>query len=406
MFTPDHPASNRSVIPINLHLAQHSTASTPTTMAMDWFWSDWFWMLPGLTWDDYKPVEGISTPDSADLWFWPFVLMVAFLIFRNLILIPWVLSPIGQRLGVRSKPCKPPTPNNTLEELYKVNRAKPPHKELERYAAKMGMTVRQVQRWLRRKLLSQQKTSLTKFNDFGWQFVYYTIYCIFGLVVVASQSWCYDIEQAMENYPRTSISQGLRWYILTTYGFYLAQTYLLFTENRSYDFNRMLLHHACIFALIVFSWIGNVVRLAGIAFLIHECVEIPFAVGKMFFYSGKTRVYDFSYIPYCSIWFITRLVIYPFHILRGSLFIAPGMIGGTCPAYYLLNALMLVMLCFHVMWTIDIFKAGWTCLVHRSTLDDRCSSDENSDGEVPLRVPNDTDKTLMCIQPWRIKSNV
>lgn len=366
---------------------------------MDWFWSEWFWMLPGLTWDDYKPDEGIYTPDSADLWFWPFVLMAILLIFRNVFLIPWVLTPIGQHLGVRSTTCHPPTPNPILEKLYKVNRARPPQQLLERYAAELGMSKRQVERWLRRKYLSKQKTSLNKFNDFGWQFVYYTFYCIFGLFVVASQPWCYDMELVLENYPRTSITQGLRWYFMTMFGFYLAQTYLLFTENRSYDFCRMLLHHACVISLIIFSWVANFVRFGAIAFFIHECVEIPFAVGKMFFYSGKTRVYDLSYIPYCSIWFITRLVIYPFQILRGSLFVIPKLMGGTCPAYYLLNSLMILMLCFHLMWTVEIFKAGWACLVHRSTLDDQCSSDEEKCEDAPLQTV--AVKKLTCILHYR-----
>lgn len=118
---------------------------------MDWFWSEWFWLKPGLTWEDYKPKYGINRPDSGDLWFWPVLFMAGLLLIRNVIVIPLLFVPLGKYMGVRSKPFSPPPQNTELEELFKVNRARPPQKLVEMYASEVGMSERQVERWLRRK---------------------------------------------------------------------------------------------------------------------------------------------------------------------------------------------------------------------------------------------------------------
>lgn len=332
---------------------------------MDWIWSEWFWVPPGVTWEDYKSRDGIQTPDFNDLLFWPFFSMIVLLVLRKIIIVPLVFAPFGRYMGLRSKPISPPPPNPKLEKLYKVNRARPPQNLLERCAKENNMAERQVERWLRRQALSQQKTTLEKFSDLGWEFTYYTCYCIFGLLVVATQSWCYNLDLSVENYPRIPISQGLWWYFRIGFGFYLSQTYTLLTGTKRFDFYLMLLHHVCTLPLMTFCWLINFVRLGALTLLVHECVDITLA--------------NLMSIPFCLVWFPARLVIYPFHVLRGTLFVAPRVVGKIFPAYYLLNSLMISLLVMHVVWSYEIIKAIIIKMERGVHLNDRFSPDELSE---------------------------
>lgn len=347
----------------------------------DWFWSKDFWIHPEYSWEDYKPRDGILSPDSADLRIWPFLIMIALLIFSNCLLLPYVFTPLGKYLKIRSKPYAAPAPNDKLEKLYKVNRARPPQDLLKRTSSEVGWSERHVEKWLKQKTRSQQMTTLEKFNDFGWQFTYYMFYWIFGMIVVATEPWCYDLELAVEDYPRTSITKAFWWYYMTAIGFYYTQTFLLFTSVRRYDFYPLLSHHVCTICLLIFCWVINFARASSISLLVHECVDIPLALGKLVFYSGKTSVSDSMVFPFFFIWFSTRLVLYPFHVLRGSLFVFPRVIGTIWPAYYLLNTFMLSLLGMHLMWTKEVLVLVKGKLFTKNTLTDHRSDNEESEDD-------------------------
>lgn len=350
---------------------------------MHWIWSEWFWLLPGLTWEDFKSRDGIQIPEMSDLLYWPLVAMIVLLILRKAVVIPLVFVPLGKYMGVRSKPVSPPPSNLELEKLYKVNRAKPPPDLLERYATETKMTERQVERWLRRKASSEQKTNLEKFTDYGWELTYYTCFCIFGLLVVATEPWCYDIEKVTEDYPRIPISQGIFWYMIVAFGFYLGQTYLLLTQPKKFDFNLMLLHHICTLCLMILNWVVNLVRFGALTLLVHECVDIFLALGKLASYCGMSRVSDLMSIPFCLVWFPTRVVIFPFHVVRGTVFVVPTLRGGVCPAYFFLNSFMVLLVIMHLFWSYKIIKAMIVKLKRGTSFNENHSHDEISSDDHP-----------------------
>lgn len=372
---------------------------------MDWVWAEWFWVLPGYTWEDYKPIQGVNSPNSADVWTYPFLFMIGLILIRNYFIVPLIFTPIGKWIGIRSKPYRAPDSIEQLDQLYKINRARPPRHLLKNCATEINWTERRVERWLRQKTLSQQMTTLEKFNDYGWQFLYYTTYCIFGLFfVVGNQSWCYNFEETFDNYPRPIITQELWWYYMTALGFYSTQTYLLCVQTRRHDFYRMLLHHGCTISLIIFSWVTNFVRIGAISLLIHECADIPLALGKLINYSGHTRAAELMFLPFASLWIATRLVIYPFHFLRGTLFVLYRVLG-IWPAYFLFNILNVSLFFLHLVWTKEIVVAARRKIAAGEMVDDRSSPEEISDDDEDCVAPVDTKENDRSLELHQLKSD-
>ncbi len=73
---------------------------------------------------------------------------------------------MGQRLGLKYKIRAKTEPCPVLERAYQ-KKSKISHKELEALAKKAEMGVRQVERWMRRRLNLDKPTTLAKFSESG-----------------------------------------------------------------------------------------------------------------------------------------------------------------------------------------------------------------------------------------------
>uniref|UniRef100_A0A2P2I6I1 Ceramide synthase 5-like n=1 Tax=Hirondellea gigas TaxID=1518452 RepID=A0A2P2I6I1_9CRUS len=355
-------------------------------------WSEWFWLPSNITWNDFEPRNGTVPANYKDLFIWPFVFMAGILFLRNCIIVPLVFQPFGKWLGIRSKVYTEPSPNADLEQLYKVNRARPPVELVRSYAHTIGWTERKVQRWLRHKALSQQTTTLDKFCENGFQGVYYGSFMIFGLATVATEPFCWDISLAFIGYPQIDMSPQLWCYLMTCMGFYLCQSVTLFTETRKHDFWVMLTHHVCTLSIIVISWTLNYVRICSVSVAVHECADLVLVIGKCLLYAGKSNISNYLGVPFFIIWVITRLIIYPFYLIKASLILSPRLQGGVWPGYFLMNGLNITMLVLHIIWTkwlIDTLKTRLTSTV---MTDVRSSCDELDDEPAPESVESSKDK--------------
>uniref|UniRef100_A0A2P2I2N1 Ceramide synthase 2-like n=1 Tax=Hirondellea gigas TaxID=1518452 RepID=A0A2P2I2N1_9CRUS len=350
----------------------------------EWFWNEWFWLPHGYTWDDLKSTTEINYPSASELLVWPPLIAVALLCIRQLILIPLVFRPLGKYYGIRSKPYMPPVHNEKLDKLYSINRARPPRQMLEKSASDLGMSSRQVERWLRRKTLSQQMTTLEKFTDHGWQVTYYSIYCIAGLVIVTSKPWYVDNMKVFENYPVQNIPTDIWWYYMTAIGFYIVQSVLLFKQDKKHDFYQMLAHHCFTIVILNFCWITNTVRICATSLLFHECSDIPLSLAKLFLYAGKLNTSNTFGAIFFLNWIPTRLYLYPMYVMRTSFYLSSLTGGSLWPAAYILQASMTGLFVLHLMWTMDIIPYVIKLFKNEKLDDPRSSPEELSDDDETL----------------------
>ena len=83
----------------------------------------------------------------------------------------YLFQPFGIYLGLKAKPHRPPSTNTVLEESYKRSletKQKITDADVSRLAGELGMTTRQIERWLRRRRVVDRPTILDKFAETRW----------------------------------------------------------------------------------------------------------------------------------------------------------------------------------------------------------------------------------------------
>lgn len=65
----------------------------------------------------------------------------------------------------------------------------------------VDMTERQIERWWRYRRAQDKPSTLVKFCENSWRFLYYTHSFAFGLFVLWDKSWFWDIKHCWYGYP-------------------------------------------------------------------------------------------------------------------------------------------------------------------------------------------------------------
>lgn len=314
------------------------------------------WLPEGITFQDFKSVEGCNYTLIQFLT-QSLVCGTILYFFRNLVVIPYLLSPIGKHLKIRSKPYAHPQPNEDLENLYKINRARPPRKNLLEAAKNTGFSERQVDRWLRHKALSQGMTTLDKFVSHGWTTFYYTLFTIFGLFVICSKDFFSNPDLGWAGVPFIKISPDLWWYCAIDFGFYMSEMVILFSQDRRQDFLQMFCHHlACLIIGITCITIGCF-PLMALGIFLHELTDIPLGLAKMCDYAKKPHLSDPIFVSFVVSWTLSRLIAYPARVLLPTYRASATMGRNTWVGLIVAQSVSTVFSIFNVLWTVEILTA-------------------------------------------------
>lgn len=192
-----------------------------------------------------------------------------------------------------------------------------------------------------------------------WRGLFYTAFSILGYMALFNPEpavWILDSKNHWNNWPNHPISQSILFYYQIELGCYIHQ--LLWTEVNRSDSLEMIIHHIVTISLIVISYITNYVRVGSSILLLHDISDIFLEIAKLFNYIAQPKsnnwmrdyIVDPLFITFAITFFITRLVIYPFFILR-SVFIegyeAFGCGWGGCYAFVILLSILQIL---HIFW--------------------------------------------------------
>lgn len=348
------------------------------------FWDSDFWLPAGIEWKDIEPSEEFQYPVFHDVWVYPLLLGAALLLGHYFFLEPFILEPLAQAAAIPNRRARPPLPSKTLEKLYYKYGMNCPRKAVVEASNSTDLTVRQVERWLRRRSANAQSTKYEKFIECGFNIMCHIGLTTFGWVIMFSKPWLWDISLCWENYPHHNVDDDVWWYYTIGLAYFWASAFMqLPAPGRSVgDKVRMMLHHLFTILLMVFSWTCNFVRVGTIVLLIHECVDIPLLAAKMLVYADKKGPTDVIFAIFLVSWAVTRCYLYPFWIMRSVFVDAIDCI--TMPASYLFKALLIGLLILNAVWTVLIVGVVVRKVRAGSLQDVRSGGEELSEDEEPI----------------------
>ncbi|NWV47780.1 CERS2 synthase, partial [Daphoenositta chrysoptera] len=183
-----------------------------------YFWWERLWLPANLTWADLEDRDGRVYAKASDLYI-TLPLAFLFLVVRHLFE-TYVATPLAGLLNVKEKVRLKATPNAVLEKFYAATTKHPKQAEVEMLSKKSGCTVRQVERWFRRRRNQDRPSLLKKFREASWRFTFYLIAFIAGMAVIVDKPWFYDLREVWKGYPIQSMLPSQYWYYMIELSFY------------------------------------------------------------------------------------------------------------------------------------------------------------------------------------------
>jgi hypothetical protein len=365
--------------------------SAPVNQYTGTFWKEQIWLPPNVTWSDLtnsNGQSGVNYPVVSDL-LYPIPAAFVVILIRSLVE-RFIFRPFGVYLGLRPLIHRPPTSNKILEDAFvslaKNNDKKYLNNNIPDLAKCCGMTMRQVERWIRKRQMENRPSILDKFSETGWRWLYYTAIFLYGLHVLWAKPWMWDIKLCWYNYPHHSVEHEIWWYYMIELSFYWSLCISQFVDVRRKDFWEMFIHHITAIALMGVSWTCNLTRIGSLVLIVHDAADIFLESSKMCIYAKYKRLSDAVFASFTLTWILTRLGLYPTWILFSTTIDAPQ-IFQMFPAFYFLVFLLYILLALHLIWTYYIFKMVYKAFYIGKTEDSRSDSEDET-----LRSTNTEDQ--------------
>jgi ceramide synthetase len=142
----------------------------------------------------------------------------------------------------------------------------------------------------------------------------------------------------------------------------------------------MFIHHNVTIALIGLSWTAHFTRVGTLIILVHDCSDHLLELAKMLKYTGYQKTCDIFFVLFAVTWIVTRCGIFPFWILRSTLFDA-GTFVQLFPLYYVFLILLGLLQVLNLVWTFMLVKAIWSAIKTGEAEDNRSDSEPSSEDE-------------------------
>jgi ceramide synthetase len=149
-------------------------------------------------------------------------------------------------------------------------------------------------------------------------------------------------------------------------------------DTKRKDSKQMFIHHLATLGLLVGSWANNMTRNGTLVLLLHDIADPLLEIAKIFNYIRYEKLCDFFFRTFAIAFAITRLFLYPFFLLRSSVYDAV-LILPWFDVYYLLNSLMVTLQFLHIYWAYLIYKVAVKANKSGKVEDSRSSSESSEE---------------------------
>ncbi|XP_061193680.1 ceramide synthase 5-like [Saccostrea echinata] len=340
---------------------------------MEILWNEKFWFPKGVTWKDMQNVDPkVYIPQIEDIGIFSIVVGLVLLITRFLTE-RLIVIPLAKCLGVKVRKNVQLTNIPELEQLYK--RKKNDARSIKEVAKKTDLSERQVHHWLRKRAKKDSPSTMQKFTECSYHFMFYCTMFVYGLYILWDKSWFWETKYCWIDWPKQNVTRGVYWYYIIELGFYWSLTFTLLIDHKRKDFKEMVVHHLVTMTLMYFSWVCNFVRVGTLVLLVHDAVDYWMAAAKMAKYCKRQTLCEIFFVVFVIVWILTRLMIYPLRVLYTSS-IEYYEYLDYFPSAYLFNALLIVLQILHILWTFMIIK-----IILQKFTEGELKKDSRSDSE-------------------------
>lgn len=273
-----------------------------------------------------------------------------------------------------------------IETAYKKNK-KASDKDIEKIASQVNLSVEAVQQefWLRRRRDSQE-LRITKFVEALWRCIFYTFFSFVGFFTLYFPERMPWIEPTASKYfnlwPVEPLRRAVQTYYLLELGSYIHQ--LLWTDVSRSDSAEMMAHHVITILLIAVSYVYNFMRIGTVIMAIHDVPDVFLEAGKCMNYVSKAKggrwlspYTDAMFGIFASLFFVTRIVIYPLVVYGGNITCSEAFGEGYPTSYLFFITLLLLLQCLHIFWFYLIVRMAYRLLWLNGGVDDIRSDDDD-----------------------------
>ncbi|XP_053561466.1 ceramide synthase 2 [Bombina bombina] len=339
----------------------------------NYFWWDKLWLPETVTWADLEDKDGRSYAKVSDLYV-TIPLAFVFLVVRYLFEI-LVASPLANALGVKDKVRLRAAHNPALEKFFSCSSKHPKQTDLENLSRSSKCTVRQVERWFRRRRNQDRPSLLKKFREASWRFTFYLLAFIAGMAVLVDKPWFHDLREIFKEFPRQTMLPSQYWYYMIELGFYWSLLFRVAFDVKRKDFKEQIIHHVATIILISFSWCANYIRVGTLIMAVHDASDFFLESAKMFNYAGWTDTCNSIFVVFAVVFIVTRIIIFPFWILHCT-WVYPMESYAPFFGYYFFNVMLWVLQCLHIFWAYLILRMAHKFLTGKLEQDERSDRDE------------------------------
>ncbi|XP_077415728.1 ceramide synthase 2-like [Vanacampus margaritifer] len=340
-------------------------------------WAEHYWLPPGVTWEDMDRLAHSERPLPQHL----LMALPLALIFVGLryMFERFCAPPIGRCLGVRNRLQVTADPAPELESFYTQQSARPTQSDIIHLMSLCGKSQRQIETWFRLRRHQDKPCQTKKFGEATWRFFFYLTAFVGGLACLIDTPWFWDLRECWRQYPVQPMQSRHYWYYMLELGFYGSLLLRISVDIKRKDFKEQVIHHLATIFLLSFSYCANYIRVGTLVMILHDSADILLESAKMFNYgSGWRKVCDVLFVVFASVFFLTRLVIFPSKIIHTTLVLSMETFEPFA-GYYFFNILLMVLQGLHVFWAALILRMVGKFLTGTIEKDER--SDEDSELE-------------------------
>lgn len=196
-----------------------------------------------------------------------------------------------------------------------------------------------------------------------WKFLYGAVSTFYGLCTLLREPWAFNVPQYTYFY--TDAPPGLQLYYLVSFAFYMNELVYLYTEPPKRDRREMMFHHVFTLLLLGLSYWQGLLRY-GIAILaLHDITDPLLEGAKVALRLEYKRVANAVFGLFAVAFFVLRLWIYPFYLLRPAVY---GLLWIASPRPWTIGlaAGLIGLQVLHLFWAVLIVKMA----VRVATTDD------------------------------------
>uniref|UniRef100_A0A8D0CS03 Ceramide synthase 3b n=1 Tax=Sander lucioperca TaxID=283035 RepID=A0A8D0CS03_SANLU len=327
----------------------------------EWFWWERIWLPVNLTWADLEDREGRVYAKASHLYVTvPYTF--AFLLIRYLFE-RWIATPIAVSAGIKQRVHLKAEDNPILEHYYITQCRNPAQADIDGLSKKSSLSVRQVERWFRRRRGQDLPGVLKKFREASWRFVFYLLAFIGGIVALYDKEWFYDTREVWTGFPKQSMLESQYWYYILEMSFYGSLLLSVAFDVKRKDFKEQIIHHLATLVLLSFSWCVNYIRIGTLVMIVHDASDVLLESAKLFNYAKWEKTCQSLFVLFAMVFMVTRLIIFPLWLIHCT-WVYPVQHYPAFFGYYFFNVMLVVLLCLHIFWAYLIL-----CMIRKFILE-------------------------------------